>query len=230
MSFVFLPRWVVLGFPTVHWKQDNATQKAACIRIMRSCFFRSVQVSGSAKVRLRIFGRVRCFAVPCAYPHHLNTLPHFGLFGRWPSSHVHFDADRSLSDAYGATWDHTLFRPLYSSGPPRPAVHVVATIASSAEYRPDFEDAAGWRAQHTAHLPELNHWVSLSSEYAATAHESAVAASAQLKQTAWQTRDDAQAAVELAQAEQVPGQEKTLVAEVKTAFNKVGINRLTCTS
>eukprot|EP00903_Cladosiphon_okamuranus_P016184 g14935.t1 len=68
-------------------------------------------------------------------------------------------------------------------------------------------------------LPELNHWVSLSSENAATAHESAVAASTQFKQTAWQTRDDAQAAVELAQAEQVPGQEKTLV-EVKTAFKK----------
>ncbi|CAB1103038.1 unnamed protein product [Ectocarpus sp. CCAP 1310/34] len=133
---------------------------------------------------------------------------------------------RSLSDAYGATWDHTLFRPLYSSGPPRPAVHVVSTIASSAEYRTDFEDAAGWRAQHMPHQPELNHWVSLSSENAATAHASAVAASAQLRQTAWQTRDDAQVAVALAQAQQVPGHEETLLAEVKTAVKEVGINRL----
>lgn len=99
----------------------------------------------------------------------------------------------------------------------------------SAEYRPNFEDAAGWRAQHMPHLPELNHWVSLSSENVATVHASAVAASAQLRQTAWQTRDEAQVAVALAQAQQVPGQEETLLAEVKTALKEVEINRLMCT-
>lgn len=141
------------------------------------------------------------------------------------------NADRSISDGYGADWDHTLFQPLYISGPARPAVHVVSTIDSSVEYRPDFKDAAGWRAQNMPQLPELNHWVSLSSDHAAIANASAVAASERSKQTAWQTREDAQAAV--AQAEEVPGQEDTLLEEMKAALKEVGvkgIKRLVCTS
>lgn len=78
------------------------------------------------------------------------------------------------------------------------------------------------------HLPELNHWVSLSSDHAAIAHASAVAASEHSRQTAWQTREDAQVAV--AQAEQVPGQEGALLEEMRVALKEVGIKRVVCTS
>ncbi|CAB1120285.1 unnamed protein product [Ectocarpus sp. CCAP 1310/34] len=92
------------------------------------------------------------------------------------------------------------------------------TILSSADYRPNFNDAPGWRDRNGGVLPELNHFVSLSSDTAAGAHALAVAAFADIVTAAHESLEKAQTAV--AQAEEAPDLQETLVADMRIALRE----------
>ncbi|CAB1111422.1 unnamed protein product [Ectocarpus sp. CCAP 1310/34] len=92
------------------------------------------------------------------------------------------------------------------------------TIMSSADYRPNFNDAPGWRHRNGGVLPELNHFLSLSSDTAAGAHALAVAAFADMVTAARKSLDKAQTAV--AQAQEAPDLQETLVADMRIALRE----------
>ncbi|CAB1096273.1 unnamed protein product [Ectocarpus sp. CCAP 1310/34] len=102
-------------------------------------------------------------------------------------------------------------------GRTHPAVHVVMTIMSSADYRSNFNDAPGWRDRSGGVLPELNHLVSFSGT-AAGAHALAVAAFADMGTAARESLEKAQTAV--AQAEEAPDLHETRVAEKRIALRE----------
>lgn len=80
------------------------------------------------------------------------------------------NADHSLTDVYGAPWDHTAFQPLLPAGSSREKIDVVFTFGSSEEYKPEFSDAQDWQKRNGCILQELNHFVSMSSDNTAGAH------------------------------------------------------------
>lgn len=122
-------------------------------------------------------------------------------------------ADASISTSYGGAWNRTLFQPLIKADSPRKTVHIVMTLVSSEEYRPDFSSAAGWLQKNGGSIPELCHFVSMSSD-SSESQELALGMFESLAQAARESCRDAEAAANEAAKEADEHQQSLLKKEL----------------